>query len=352
MIRSETNRFFGGTFVFNLMRRSPITVLRLLTLCAFAGAWVSLFSSVQASAQANSEEEYMRIIDEAVHEYDLERWSTAIELFQKANAIKPNARTLRGMGLAAYEDQRFVDAIRWLSESLEHPVQPLNALMRDEIKPVLEHLKGLVGYYKLDRAPATLDIEIDGRSANVQQGKLQLDPGEHRLVATAKGFEPQERELSVKAGDNGILGITLDPIAPSFTPPAETRVAARRSDNSQRLSDTGGTRSEVVPWVLIGTGASLAVAGGILFGIALNDKYQTEETTNGWTSKNDDAVKNVPIYSAAGIGLAAAGVVSATIGIVLLASSGSDGEKSADTSAKRGFHLRAGLASLSISGGF
>jgi hypothetical protein len=324
------------------MESSRRTAVYLLIYFSFAIGigWVA--NSVRADAQ----DDYKRIIGEAVHEYDLEHWPVAIELFQKAHELKPNARTLRGMGLAAFEDQRYVDAVRWLTEALEHPVQALTKPMQAEIKPVLARAKECVGYYRLDKDPVNLTIEIDGRPALIENGKLTVDPGERRLVAKADGFEPFNRSLTVKGGDNGILGIKLEPVS---SPSGQTEpVALVKPQKPARIPSEGSSPSKVLPWVLIGAGVAMAAGGGVLIGLTFKDISKVKNA-DGTLSELEDAQRRVPIFSGAGFALAAVGVVSAATGVILLATSDSASE---ETEAKRPIELGVGWASLSLKGGF
>jgi hypothetical protein len=343
------------------MRISHLKTLGLLTFIAFAMGpnWVG--GRARAAEPNGSNEEYKRIVGDAVHEYDLEHWSTAIELFQKAYEIKPNARTLRGMGLAAFEDQRYVDAVRWLSEALEHPAQPLTGPMRNEIKPVLARALERVGSYALNNEPAHITLEIDGRPAYIQDGKLKVDPGERKLVATAEGFEPLSRSLNVRGGDNGVLGITLEPVVVSsapFSPP----VAAVEPKKVKDTSPTDSSRSVVLPWALIGGGGATAAAGGVLIGLMARDFYAVKNMEGLYAPEQkadrEAAKKRVPLFSGVGFALAGVGVVSAAVGIALLVSHDARGEKTASftetkkPTASRGLEVQFGLTSLSVRGGF
>jgi tetratricopeptide (TPR) repeat protein len=153
---------------------------------------------------SEDDEEYKDIVSQAVEEYESQHWAKAIELFQKAHAIKPNARTLRGMGLAAFEDSRYMEAVQWLTEALEHKEKPLTREMRADIKPVIARAREFVGFYELSNDPVNVTIEIDGRPALIDKDTVKVDVGERHLVAKAKGYETLEKTLHVISGDNGV----------------------------------------------------------------------------------------------------------------------------------------------------
>ena len=53
----------------------------------------------QAFAQAESDERYKALVEEAVMEFAEGRYAEARALFGQAHVLKPNARTLRGLSL-------------------------------------------------------------------------------------------------------------------------------------------------------------------------------------------------------------------------------------------------------------
>jgi hypothetical protein len=334
--------------VSTIISRRGRTQLLFLSLTALS---VQLF--FETNARADTKEDYKHFIGEAVHEYDAEHWQSAIELFQKAYNIRPNARALRGMGLAAYEDQRYAEAVKWLSQALDHPVLPLNASLRAEIKPVLERAREFVGYYKLHRNPENLTVEIDGQSTSVEDGKLAMNVGERVFVAIAKGFEPLKQTLTVKPGDNGILGIKLEPLHISTLKPTKRATTLKSSADSDRAAKGQSSTNKVIGWVLVGTGTAMAIGGGVLFGIAIKNKYDIESAKT-WDKRDQSDLDNVPIFSGTGAALAGVGVVSLAVGLAMVATGGANAEKTTATAGESnaGLQVHLGLSGLSMSGGF
>lgn len=364
MVKYPSFYFWVVLPVFNMIRIGHVRVLGLLTFFVLTIGMFLVGGRVCAQETNDSTEAYKRTVGEAVHEYDLEHWSIAIELFQRAYEIKPNARALRGMGLAAFEDQRYVDSVRWLSESLAHSVQPLTGAMRDEIKPVLTRALEYVGYYSLNHNPSDIAIEIDGRPAYIQDGKLKVDPGERQLMATAEGFEPLKRTLNVRGGDNGLLGIQLEPVASPAAaapvpPPPVAAVEPQTVEDASPAQSSGGT---ILPWVLIGAGGVAAAAGGVLIGLMVRDYHAVKGMKGSYTpdqmADKVAAKDRVPLFSGAGFGLAGVGVLSAAVGVVMLVSHEVSGETAvgvtdaAEPAASSRLQVRFGLASISVKGDF
>ncbi|MCZ7679746.1 MAG: sigma 54-interacting transcriptional regulator [Sandaracinaceae bacterium] len=80
---------------------------------------------VPARARAqDGEAQYRALIEEAVVEFDAGRFPEARSLFLRAHDLAPNARTLRGVGMASFEMRDYVEAYRALSSSLDETVRP------------------------------------------------------------------------------------------------------------------------------------------------------------------------------------------------------------------------------------
>ena len=106
------------------------------------------------------------------------------------------------------------------------------------------------------RGPAsgTAQVTVDGKPASV--APFAVDPGEHRVVASADGFVDQSEQVTVAEGA-GVVAVTLSleaaaagPVAP---PPAEAE----------------GGDFPIPPVVLLGAGAAFVVVGAVTGGLAL-----------------------------------------------------------------------------------
>jgi hypothetical protein len=136
-------------------------------------------------------------------------------------------------------------------------------------------------------------------------------------------------------------------------------VAAVNTEKPKDSSSAGSSKIAVVPWVLIGAGAAMTVAGAVLIGLMVKDialvknmegYYTPEQYATGEAAKD-----RVWIFSRVGIPLAGVGVASAAVGIFLLVSHNARGEQPAtpgETVGSRALQLRVGLSSVSLSGSF
>src|SRR5262245_21535053 len=92
--------------------------LCLSSLLCFARALSLLTSSALAQEEPD---EYREAIEAAVEELNAGLYEEALAQFSRAHELQPSARTLRGIGLAAYELRDYVRAVEALEASLEDP---------------------------------------------------------------------------------------------------------------------------------------------------------------------------------------------------------------------------------------
>jgi hypothetical protein len=109
-----------------------------------------------------------------------------------------------------------------------------------------------------------------------------------------------------------------------------------------------GEENQVVPWIVVGSGAALATAGGVMIGLAMRDISKVENA-DGTGKEIQAAQERVPVLSSIGFGLAAVGLAGAGVGVYLLtADSGPPGDNP-DTASVR---LQLGASSVSVNGRF
>ena len=187
--------------------------------CAVAACavWVSIHGG-PACAQdgAHDSPEYRRLIRRAVGAFDRGQWAQARGLFERAHEVNPNARTLRGAGMSAFELGDYREAIRLLRASLAESRRALEPEQRADAESLVERARGLVGAYSVRIAPADAQLFVDGIEAQLdERGRVILDIGEHTMSARLDGYLPAERTLRVHGGENESIALDLDPEPPA-----------------------------------------------------------------------------------------------------------------------------------------
>jgi hypothetical protein len=217
---------------------------------------------------------YRAAIDTALQEVEYGNFEEAREQFARAHALFPNARTLRGLGIAEFELRHYIVAVQYLEQSLASAVKPIEGRMRDETENLLARAKAYTGELRLSVDPGHATLLIDGaRSSAVSSEPIRLDVGEHVLEFRAEGFASERRHVTVRGGTAGTLSVQLAALAGSPVGRAETSSAA----HGQPLD---GPRSEQVPvykrwwlWTIVGVVVAGAITGTV---IALRPKDRTE----------------------------------------------------------------------------
>lgn len=199
-----------------------------------------------ATDTAPASAEYSHIIDEALEEYRLQHYEEARSLFERAHAIEPSARTLRGLGMVEFELRHYVRASELLEEALKSEVRPLTPEQRDAVERLLARTRLYIGEYKLSVRPdpIQLSIEVDGKPVALSPDRrVVLEAGEHTLRVSAPNAEPTVLKLDAKGGAAQTLQVTLllkpeagaDKAAAGAPPPS-----ARRSPLGPALLASGG----------------------------------------------------------------------------------------------------------------
>jgi hypothetical protein len=247
---------------------------------------------------------YQESIAKALQEFELGHWTEAKVFFLRAHAIRPSARTLRGVGLACYESRNYVEAIDYLTQSVASTVQPLTPAMHQAAADLIAEARQFVMLAHIELEPATAELRIDGKLVKVAaDGSALLDPGEHELSASAPGYERLRRRVNTEGGSETQLHLVLQPLA------AATQPLASDFDAPAALESDADS---IAPWLLIGGSAALAAAGGVLLGLGLSDKAAVEDVQDGdqWADNQPAYSRSVPLQTAGGImlGVGVAGV--------------------------------------------
>lgn len=95
--------------------------------------WILLAAS-SASAQGTP---YSQAIEQAVGAYNAGDFSAARARFTEAHALKPNARTWRGMGTCDFELAHWPEAVEELTQALDDPRSALSPELRERTEAQL-----------------------------------------------------------------------------------------------------------------------------------------------------------------------------------------------------------------------
>jgi hypothetical protein len=171
------------------------------------------FAAPSPAAQEPGETtQYRAMLEEAVSEYDAHRYEEARALFRRAHDISPNARTLRGIGMADFELREYVEALRSLEAALVDKRRALTPSQRQQVENLVERTRAFVGRFFLKLSPKEIVLHVDGAPAAIEtDGSLLLSFGRHALLAEATGSASENREINVIGGERQELSFQLRP---------------------------------------------------------------------------------------------------------------------------------------------
>jgi hypothetical protein len=241
-------------------------------------------------------------------------------LFERAHAIDPTARTLRTIGMSAFNQGDLVAALQNLEAALVDTRKPLTDEQRTHVLGLIDRANREVGRYRLRLSPQGATLLVDGRSpALIGADELVLLPGPHELRLSAPGYATQARSLEVQAQDRAPLDWSLAPgdaaSAPESTPaPASAPPAPAGNDAVAR---SGGS---AWPWVALSIGAAGLIASGVTFGLALHDKSKLDahcDKRECPPTQHDTIGRYNTLRTVSGVTLGV-GLVGAAAGVLLL----------------------------------
>lgn len=258
---------------------------RLFALVVWGAAlgFSSLPGQARAQAQVAPETEHYRdLIARALEEYNAARYEEARALFLQAHALRPSARTFRGLGMTEFELRHYAQALRLIALAQADQRHPLTDEQRREVSAVAERANAFVGHYHVALQPTGAALTIDGTPVD-NPNELTLDIGAHTLQATAEGHVPESLNLDVQGAEDVTLNIQLTAMTPEALPaltaePADLQPSAANSpvtlsSESAPIVQPGAAAQPsdrqsfparpVVGWVSLGVGV-VGVAGALI----------------------------------------------------------------------------------------
>jgi hypothetical protein len=284
-------------------------------------AFTLIAAPLARAADASETAQYRSLLADAVSEYEARRFDEARALFRRANDLSPNARTLRGIGMASFELRDYVEAYRALLASLAEKRKPLTPDQRRQIEGLLEKTRAFTAHFAIRPIPADATVRVDGDVPLVEaDGRVTLGLGRHTIAVDAAGRVPELREIHVFGGENRDLDFRLrlveQPMAAS-TPPIDVRPVAPPATPPV---DTGVSNN--IWWF---AGAGTMAVGAVITGILWHSREQEISTCLGRTPNclNLDTLTSQRSWTrGATIGLAAGALGLGIAGAVLWSRSG------------------------------
>lgn len=274
--------------------------------------------TVFAQESATPQSEYDRALDQALTFHAQHDYESARQFMERAHALSPSARTLRGLGIVAFAQGQPLVALRYLDQALASDVNPLPIELQTTVEQLRAQIWSQVGRYEVHVEPATAELSLDGASADFYAPHiLVLEPGAHTLSARAQGRSSYLVQLDAKPGARETLHIALALPVPAVVDDVAPAASFPRSDRAPSL-----------PWWTptlrysgIAAGSALLLGGASLWTMGrlrLNRLIETcEEMASGSCTEkeaerryDDERIGTLAVSSAVLVGAGAALLVS------------------------------------------
>lgn len=220
-------------------------------------------AAAPAAVQDDVQDPYRRLIDEAIGEFNRSNWGEAHALFARAHALRPNARTSRGLGLTCFEMRLYVDAIAHLQDALQQQELPLADWQRDEAKSVIERAQQYVGRVSIETVPPAAHVLLNGQL--IDRRELTLNVGTYQVSATAAGYKEASASVLVEPTQTETVRLVL--LAEDPAPELPSRpVRATSAPKSERMAQPSspGTTQRLLGWTSTGVGV-VGLTLGVVF---------------------------------------------------------------------------------------
>lgn len=251
--------------------------------------------------------------------------SAAVEKLRKSEALHHAPTTLGRLGECKIRLGHLVEGAELLERVVREqlPENPPAAFVaaQDRARRLLEETRPKIGRLRVimvhpERKLAT--IRLDGEELGAQWDDVPrpVNPGEHRIVAHADGFEDHTITLHVQPGDVAEASIRLVPTAPApapAPPAAPAPLAPPPPEKNGKMS-----ARDIATWGALGVGV-LGLGVGAIFGfVALDTKEHLDEhCPNGACPPSSqfqiDRLSTEATISTAGFVVGALGVTGAAV---------------------------------------
>ena len=295
-----------------------------------------------ARAQEADPPAYRGTIDDAVSEFSAGRYEEARALFKRAHELSPNARTLRGLGMTAYELRMYVQGLRELEAALRETRKPLDATMRASVEALAVKARAFVGRVTPQLEPKDAKLLVDGKPPVFEpDGAILLDAGTHSLSATADKHKPTSVRIAIEGGSDQLLRLPLeplpqldglvpaiDPTAPPAQPAAAEPPATPAPAPAQRSrGSSSGSTVRTIAWITLAGTVAFGATSAAFWAVGSSQYDEVEDKCAPTCSEaaiDDSGVGTSDLLTTVFLGAAVAG--GAATAILFVVAAGQDGD--------------------------
>jgi len=193
-----------------------------------------------------------QLFAEALRDEQEKRFDAALDEFRRVRDVRDTAPVEYRIATCLEGLRRLTDALATYDTAIRLTERdPAAADVAAGSRERIDALSKRVAHLELAlsaHAPPDAELRVDGRPQ--RSGDIVLDPGSHRVEATATGAPPFRSDVALPEGGRISLTVPLDPSAvPRSTPP--------RAAGEVPTSPREGSRTSTWGWFAIGAGGAL-----------------------------------------------------------------------------------------------
>jgi hypothetical protein len=260
---------------------------------------------------------------QGVEAYDAGKYRIAVDYFLEADHLAPNAALSFNIARAYEKLDDPAATLRWYRDYLRRDLEvPDRSAVEDRIHAMEARLaqKGVQQLTVLSD-PEGAAVTLDGRPMGLTPWTSEVAPGSHALVLSLDGHAPEARTVALAADHAQDVVITLSAVSASAVSP--TLPAASPNESVQPLpepparenSGTGGTLT-TIGWTGIGVGG--AALGAALVCELLRGKAESDAKNQTTQVAYADRLDTMESYQTAARVLVGTGAALAVSGGVFL----------------------------------
>jgi hypothetical protein len=237
-----------------------------------------------APLPSETSSEYRQLVQQALDEFQRGNWDEAAGLFGQAHRISPSARTLRGMGLSAFEGRRYVDSLDHLRAALLSTVNPLTDKQRQEIEETIARAEKYVAKLQLTVTPESAEVYVNDEPVPNDGGErlVILDPGLVEVRAVSPGHQLALRQLRMVSGAHQHLELRLAPASGA---------AVSGGSGAKVDGGRGGFPYNTFGWLSVGLAGASAVGSFISWQVREDaaKEFNRESCRNSEVQRTDSS---------------------------------------------------------------
>jgi hypothetical protein len=205
-------------------------------------------------AQANTNEDIARdLFREGAALAQQGAWEQALDRYTRSLKLKAASLTLYSMGVAQKQLGKLVEARESFSGFLAEPSSAATQPYEQPAKSAIEEIDARLGRLTIQVTPSDIPdlvVRIDGvRIPNAELSVPRpINPGPHRIAASASGRAPWRSSILVRDGETVAAALTLVPGDDTVEPPPSLPPPPPAPDRT-------------LPIILMGSGLSIFTTG-------------------------------------------------------------------------------------------